>query len=175
MSCDGWLPHRHSRAARTNLMINGKLSWTAGRRGGTSGRRQRIPRARATAECRLDRGGASPAHAFVLAIVVNRGPLGLAELIEIEGLNPTMLSRVVGRLDSSVWSGGGAIRTITALPGSRSPPTGRGLAAHLGGANRGHLRMRGLPSRRAGGCPGRRAARAGKPLRGPAGALLSGR
>lgn len=88
-------------------------------------------------------------------MIVNRGPLGLAELTEIEGLNPTMLSRVVGRLDSSVWSGSGAIRTITALPGSRSPPTGRGLAAHLGGANRGHLRMRGVPSRRAGGCPGR--------------------
>jgi hypothetical protein len=101
-------------------------------------------------------------------MIVNRGPLGLAELTEIQGLNPTMLSRVVGRLDSSVWSGSGAIRTITALPGSRSPPTGRGLAAHLGGANRGHLRMRGVPSRRAGGCPGRHAARAGKPLRGPA-------
>ena len=68
-------------------------------------------------------------------MIVNRGPLGLAELTEIEGLNPIMLSRVVGRLDSSVRSGGGAIRTITALPGSRSPPTGRGLAAHLGGAN----------------------------------------
>jgi DNA-binding MarR family transcriptional regulator len=45
--------------------------------------------------------GLTPAQASVLAIVVNRGPLGLAELIEIEGLNPTMLSRVVGSLDSS--------------------------------------------------------------------------
>jgi DNA-binding MarR family transcriptional regulator len=45
--------------------------------------------------------GLTPAQASVLAIVVNRGPLGLAELIEIEGLNPTMLSRVVGKLDSS--------------------------------------------------------------------------
>ena len=43
--------------------------------------------------------GLTPAQASVLAIVVNRGPLGLAELTEIEGLNPTMLSRVVGRLD----------------------------------------------------------------------------
>ena len=43
----------------------------------------------------------TPAQASVLAIVVNRGPLGLAELTEIEGLNPTMLSRVVGKLDSS--------------------------------------------------------------------------
>jgi DNA-binding MarR family transcriptional regulator len=45
--------------------------------------------------------GLTPAQASVLAIVVNRGPLGLAELTEIEGLNPTMLSRVVGSLDSS--------------------------------------------------------------------------
>jgi DNA-binding MarR family transcriptional regulator len=44
---------------------------------------------------------ASPAHASGLAIVGNRGPLGLADLTEIESLNPTMLSRVVGRLDSS--------------------------------------------------------------------------
>jgi DNA-binding MarR family transcriptional regulator len=45
--------------------------------------------------------GLTPAEASVLAIVVNCGPLGLAELTEIEGLNPTILSRVVGRLDSS--------------------------------------------------------------------------
>jgi DNA-binding MarR family transcriptional regulator len=44
--------------------------------------------------------GLTPAQASVLAIVINRGPLGLAELSEIEGLNPTMLSRVVGKLDS---------------------------------------------------------------------------
>jgi DNA-binding MarR family transcriptional regulator len=45
--------------------------------------------------------GLSPAQASVLAVVVNRGPLGLAELGEIEGLNPTMLSRVAGKLNSS--------------------------------------------------------------------------
>jgi DNA-binding MarR family transcriptional regulator len=44
--------------------------------------------------------GLTPAQASVLAVVTNRGPLGLAELTEIEGLNPTMLSRVVGKLDS---------------------------------------------------------------------------
>jgi DNA-binding MarR family transcriptional regulator len=44
--------------------------------------------------------GLAPAQASVLAVVVNRGPLGLAELSEIEGLNPTMLSRIVGKLDS---------------------------------------------------------------------------
>ena len=40
------------------------------------------------------------ATASVLGIITNRGPLGLTELTEIEGLNPTMLSRVVGKLDS---------------------------------------------------------------------------
>lgn len=44
--------------------------------------------------------GLTPSQASVLGIVTNRGPLGLAELTEIEGLNPTMLSRVIGKLDS---------------------------------------------------------------------------
>ena len=44
--------------------------------------------------------GLTPAQASVLGIVASRGPLGLAEITEIEGLNPTMLSRVVGKLDS---------------------------------------------------------------------------
>ena len=42
--------------------------------------------------------GLTPAQASVLAVVVNQGPIGLTELGEIEGLNPTMLSRVVGNL-----------------------------------------------------------------------------
>ncbi len=44
--------------------------------------------------------GLTPTQASVLGIVTHRGPLGLTELTEIEGLNPTMLSRVVGKLDS---------------------------------------------------------------------------
>src|SRR6516164_1982825 len=44
--------------------------------------------------------GLTPTQASVLGITAGRGPLSLAELIEIEGLNPTMLSRVVGKLDS---------------------------------------------------------------------------
>src|SRR6516164_7030088 len=44
--------------------------------------------------------GLTPTQASVLGIVTNRGPLGLTELTEIEGLNPTMLSRVIGKLDS---------------------------------------------------------------------------
>jgi len=44
--------------------------------------------------------GLTPTQASVLGIVARRGPLGLTELTELEGLNPTMLSRVVGKLDS---------------------------------------------------------------------------
>jgi DNA-binding MarR family transcriptional regulator len=35
----------------------------------------------------------------VLGTVVRDGPIGLGELAEFEGINPTMLSRVVGKLD----------------------------------------------------------------------------
>jgi len=44
--------------------------------------------------------GLTPTQASVLGVVTGRGPISLAELAEIEGLNPTMLSRVVGKLDS---------------------------------------------------------------------------
>jgi DNA-binding MarR family transcriptional regulator len=42
--------------------------------------------------------GLTPTQASVLALITYRGPLGLTELARLEGLNPTMLSRVVGRL-----------------------------------------------------------------------------
>jgi DNA-binding MarR family transcriptional regulator len=44
--------------------------------------------------------GLTPSQASVLALIVARGPLGVAELGELEGLNPTMLSRVISRLAS---------------------------------------------------------------------------
>lgn len=44
--------------------------------------------------------GLSPSQASVLGLVVARGPLSISELTELEGLNPTMLSRVVGKLDT---------------------------------------------------------------------------
>jgi DNA-binding MarR family transcriptional regulator len=44
--------------------------------------------------------GLTPTQASVLGITTVRGPLSLAELTEIEGINPTMLSRVIGKLDS---------------------------------------------------------------------------
>ena len=42
--------------------------------------------------------GLTPTQASVLGIAATRGPVSLAELTEMEGLNPTMLSRVVGKL-----------------------------------------------------------------------------
>jgi DNA-binding MarR family transcriptional regulator len=41
----------------------------------------------------------TPTQYSVLALVRGRGPIGLTELAELEGLNPTMVSRVVKVLD----------------------------------------------------------------------------
>lgn len=43
--------------------------------------------------------GLTPSQASALGLIVGRGPLSLTELAELEGLNPTMVSRVVGKLD----------------------------------------------------------------------------
>jgi DNA-binding MarR family transcriptional regulator len=45
--------------------------------------------------------GLTPSQASVLGLLGGHGPLSLGELAEMEGLNPTMLSRVVGKLDSA--------------------------------------------------------------------------
>jgi DNA-binding MarR family transcriptional regulator len=42
--------------------------------------------------------GLTPSQASVLGLIVVRGPLSLGELADLEGLNPTMLSRVVSKL-----------------------------------------------------------------------------
>lgn len=41
----------------------------------------------------------TPTQASVLATVAREGPLRISELAEIEGVNPTMLSRIVGKLE----------------------------------------------------------------------------
>jgi len=41
----------------------------------------------------------SPTQLEVLAMVVRRGPLRVAEIANLEGLNPTMLSRIVAKLE----------------------------------------------------------------------------
>jgi DNA-binding MarR family transcriptional regulator len=45
--------------------------------------------------------GLTPTQYSVLALVRVRGPLGLAELAGLEGLNPTMVSRVIRVLDDA--------------------------------------------------------------------------
>ncbi|HEY7101185.1 MAG TPA: MarR family transcriptional regulator [Mycobacteriales bacterium] len=44
--------------------------------------------------------GLTPSQASVLGLVVGRGPLSISELTDLEGLNPTMTSRVLGVLDT---------------------------------------------------------------------------
>jgi DNA-binding MarR family transcriptional regulator len=54
---------------------------------------------------RIDRqvsgGGLTTTQLSVLASVSIRGPIVLGELAEVEGINPTMLSRVVGKLEDA--------------------------------------------------------------------------
>ena len=44
--------------------------------------------------------GLTPSQATILGVIARRGPINLTELAELEGLNPTMLSRMVSKLDS---------------------------------------------------------------------------
>lgn len=57
--------------------------------------------------------GLTPTTISVLFSVSRRGPLRLSELAELEGLNPTMLSRVIAEL-----TGQGLVRRV-ADPGDR--------------------------------------------------------
>lgn len=54
---------------------------------------------------RIDRqvsvGGLTSTEVSVLASVTRRGPLGVGELAAHEGINPTMLSRVIGKLEAA--------------------------------------------------------------------------
>lgn len=43
--------------------------------------------------------GLTPTEASVLGVVATRGPLQISELVELEGLNPTMVSRMVTKLE----------------------------------------------------------------------------
>jgi DNA-binding MarR family transcriptional regulator len=45
--------------------------------------------------------GFSPSQLSVLGTVARRGPIGIGELADLEGINPTMLSRIVGKLSDA--------------------------------------------------------------------------
>ncbi len=45
--------------------------------------------------------GLTPSQASVLALIGARGPIGVPELVQLEHLHPTMLSRVIGALDQA--------------------------------------------------------------------------
>lgn len=65
----------------------------------------------------------------VLGSTARLGPLGLGELAEIEGINPTMLSRIVGKLDDA-----GYLRRIPDATDRRAAQvqaTEAGVALHL--------------------------------------------
>lgn len=70
----------------------------------------------------------TPTQYSVLGLVRGRGPLGLADLGRLEGLNPTMLSRVVRALDEK-----GLIRRLpdpSDLRAARVEVTAAGVDVH---------------------------------------------
>src|ERR1700761_5998136 len=72
--------------------------------------------------------GLTPTQYSVLGLIRGRGPLGLAELASLEGLNPTMLSRVVRALDQA-----GLIRRLpdpSDLRAARVEITPAGVTVH---------------------------------------------
>jgi DNA-binding MarR family transcriptional regulator len=69
--------------------------------------------------------GFSPSQLSVLGTVARRGPIGIGELAELEGINPTMLSRIVGKLSDA-----GLIERIT------HPDDGRAVVVQTTAAGR---------------------------------------
>jgi DNA-binding MarR family transcriptional regulator len=72
--------------------------------------------------------GLTPTQVSVLGMITFRGPLGLAELAHLEGLNPTMVSRVVRKLDED-----GLIRRVpdpSDLRAARVEVTPEGALVH---------------------------------------------
>ena len=72
--------------------------------------------------------GLTPSQASVLGLIVARGPISLAELTSLEGLNPTMLSRVIRALDEK-----GLIRRLpdpSDLRAARVEITPAGVTVH---------------------------------------------
>jgi DNA-binding MarR family transcriptional regulator len=91
--------------------------------------------------------GLSPAQSSVLATLVRHGPMRAGELSAAEGLNPTMLSRVLAHLDErglAVRAPDAADRRGTLV---RATPAGRRLVRRLRARHGGLLlgRLQQLP------------------------------
>lgn len=67
--------------------------------------------------------GLTPTQASVLGVVVARRAVGVADIVAVEGLNPTMLSRVLGKLEDLGLvvrtAAQGDLRAITVAPTDR--------------------------------------------------------
>jgi DNA-binding MarR family transcriptional regulator len=75
----------------------------------------------------------TPSQASALGLIVARAPLGVAELAEIEGLNPTMVSRIVRKLTEmglvTRVPGPEDLRTVTVEPTQRGRTVSRRILA----------------------------------------------
>jgi len=77
---------------------------------------------------RQTRAGAAltPSQYEVLVTIVGQGPLRLADLAVMEGINPTMLSRIAGKLEASglvervADTSDGRVVHLAASPGGRA-------------------------------------------------------
>jgi DNA-binding MarR family transcriptional regulator len=47
--------------------------------------------------------GISPTQASILGLIVGLGPIGLPEIVDLESIHPTMLSRVIRKLSEEGW------------------------------------------------------------------------
>lgn len=85
----------------------------------------------------------------VLATIASLGPVGISELADIEGLNPTMLSRVVGKLEESGLVVRAATEADRRAVQVQTTPAGRSLQQRLRRQRSKLLaeRLTGLPDR----------------------------
>jgi DNA-binding MarR family transcriptional regulator len=114
-----------------------------------------------------DGGGLTPTQTSVLGLTASRGPLSVAELTELEALNPTMVSRVVSRLDSL-----GLVRRLRDPEDYRvarveATPEGKRVYEQITAERSPARGLRGRPAWHAGRRTARSLAGAGEPRRGP--------
>jgi len=49
----------------------------------------------------VPREGLTPSQVLILGTIARKGPIGMGELADIEGVNPTMLSRMIGKMTAA--------------------------------------------------------------------------